>query len=356
MHNTTRALRALTGLLTTTLVLTAAAQDQAAPAAKPVKVFVLIGQSNMVGFGRIAEEGKPGTLEALCQEGKYPHLLDASGRWAVRSDVWCVKTTVGQKQGWLAPGFGARDHFFGPELQFGHVVGELYEEPVLIIKASQGNRSLGWDILPPGSKRFEHDGRVYAGYKDTTPSWVEGEPKEPVNWYAGKQYDDDIRHIHQVLDVLAKFFDEHYAGSHEIRRSPVSCGGRDTRTRTRPTPRRYEQNLVHLIKTLREEFEAPRAPFTLATIAFGGEALSGHGLTVANAQLAVSGESGRYPEFADNVRAVDARGFWRGAAVSPNARQDYHYHHNAETFLEVGNALGQAMAELLTADVQRAGK
>ena len=66
---------------------------------------------------------------------------------------------------------------------------------------------------------------------------------------------------------------------------------------------RYEQNLVHLIKTLRRDFDAPDAKFTLATIAFGGDALADHGLTICDAQLAVDGDAGKYPEFAGNVAA-----------------------------------------------------
>ena len=68
---------------------------------------------------------------------------------------------------------------------------------------------------------------------------------------------------------------------------------------------------------------------------------------VAEAQLAVSGERGRHPEFAGTVTAIDARPFWRDAAVSPAPRQGHHYHHNAETFMEVGTALGNAMRDLL---------
>ncbi len=108
----------------------------------------------------------------------------------------------------------------------------------------------------------------------------------------------------------------------------------------------YEKNLVRLIKALREEFKAPDAPFVLATIAFEGWKLSGPGLQVANAQLAVSGEKGKYPEFKGNVKTVEARDFWRDASVSPS-KQGYHYNHNAETYMLVGEALGRAMVELL---------
>ena len=51
------------------------------------------------------------------------------------------------------------------------------------------------------------------------------------------------------------------------------------------------------------------------------------------------------PEFKGNVAAVDSRPFWREADVSPK-NQGYHYNHNAETYMEVGLALGWAMADL----------
>ena len=50
---------------------------------------------------------------------------------------------------------------------------------------------------------------------------------------------------------------------------------------------------MHFIKTLRKDFNAPKAKFVMATIAFGGDKLSGHGLTVAKAQLAARRASTR---------------------------------------------------------------
>ena len=44
---------------------------------------------------------------------------------------------------------------------------------------------------------------------------------------------------------------------------------------------------------------------------------------------------------------MDSRDLWREAAVSPK-NQGYHYHRNAETYMEVGLHLGWAMAELLS--------
>ena len=80
----------------------------------------------------------------------------------------------------------------------------------------------------------------------------------------------------------------------------------------------------------------------------GDPGTSGYGLVVANAQLAVSGEQGKYPEFAGNVKTMDTRSFWRDVSVSP-VNQGYHYNRNAETYVLTGDALGRGMIELLSA-------
>ncbi len=312
----------------------------------PVKVYIMMGQSNMLGFGRVQGEDTQGTLAYLTQEeGMFPHLVDDAGNWTERNDVWYVQVTVGQRRHWLRP----EGRHIGPELQFGHLLGHYHDEPVLIIKASQGNRSLGWDILPPGSERYTYDGRVYAGYKDTPDSWPEGTTPEPINWYAGKQYDDFARDTREVLDDLSRFYPDYKDQGYEIAGFVWWQGHKDQNA---AHAGRYEQNLVRLINTLREEFEAPEAPFVLATIAFGGSNLAGHGLEVANAQLAVSGETGNYPQFAGNVMTVEARGFWRDRDVSPSG-QGHHYNNNAETYMLVGDALGRGMVELLEAAATR---
>ncbi len=315
--------------------------DTRPPAAdRPIKVFILMGQSNMLGFGRVGPEDKNGTLTYLTKkEGKYPHLVDDQGNWTVRNDVHYVQTTVGNRQHPLT----VKGRHIGVEVQFGHIMGHIHDEPVLVLKACIGNRSLGWDLLPPGSEQFEFEGRVYAGYKETPLSWVKGEPKKAVNWYAGKQYDTDTGNAQEVLKNLAKYYPDYKGQGYEVAGFVWWQGHKDQNA---AHASRYEQNLVHFIKTLRKEFKTPKAPFVLATIAFGGKDLKGDGLTVANAQLAVSGEKGKYSEFRGNVKTVEARPYWRDKSVSPS-RAGYHYNHNAETYMEVGNALGWAMAELL---------
>ena len=49
---------------------------QPADMTKPVKVFILMGQSNMVGAGKVEPDGTEGTLaNATKTKGLYQHLL-----------------------------------------------------------------------------------------------------------------------------------------------------------------------------------------------------------------------------------------------------------------------------------------
>ena len=164
---------------------------------KPVKVYVMLGQSNMLGFGRVAPKETKGSLEFMVKEkGKYPHLVDDAGNWTTRQDVRYVHVMDQRgvdfkdmekfgdvRNEWLTP-----KGSIGPELGFGHVMGHFHDEPVLLLKACIGNRSLGWDLLPPGSERFEFEGKIYAGSKDVANFWDKGTEPKPVPWYAGRQY------------------------------------------------------------------------------------------------------------------------------------------------------------------------
>ena len=304
----------------------------------PFRITFLTGAGN--GLGWFWRTDIPGTLHTLVRiDKRFPHLIDDEGNWTVRKDVIYKGVVSAKAQGPLT--VGIQGNTIGPELQFGHIMGYYHDEPVLLIKASIGNRSLGWDILPPGSERFTYEGRVYAGYKDTPDSWVEGQPKKEVNWYAGKQYDEFVSETHKVLDSFATLFPEFKKG-YEIAGFVWWQGHKDGNA---AHASRYEQNLARLIKCLRAEFKAPKAPFVLATIGFDGWKMAGPHVTVAQAQLAVSGETGKYPEFAGNVLTVETRGFWRDVSVSPRA-QGYHYNRNAETYMLVGDALGRGMVKL----------
>lgn len=308
--------------------------------AVPFKITYLTGQAN--GLGWIARVDIPGTLGTLVkQKVRFPQLLDENGNWSVRQDV-IYKGVVSDT--WSGP-LTVADNSIGPELGFGHVMGVVHDEPVLLIKASIGNRSLGWDILPPGSERYAFEGRTYAGYKDSPASWPVGTKPEPINWYAGKQYDDYTQAIHGVLNNFAKHYPQFKDQGYEIAGFVWWQGHKDGGSQAHIN--HYEENLVNLIKAWREEFKAPKAPWTIATVGFHGEEMPEKYVEILEAQMAVS-DPKKHPELSGTVKTVDTRLFWREVDVSPR-NQDYHYNRNAGTYYLVGDALGRAMVDLMGA-------
>jgi hypothetical protein len=130
----------------------------------PVKVFILAGQSNMEGQGAVSAEDKdhrqlPGTLTSLLSDpakaAPFKHLKNGKGEWTVREDVWVYSQTgTGVAKGGLTLGYGwaaGNKNIFGPELQFGHVMGNYLTNQVLIIKTAWGGKSLYKDFRPPSS-------------------------------------------------------------------------------------------------------------------------------------------------------------------------------------------------------------
>ena len=286
---------------------------------KPVKVFLLAGQSNMVGMGTIAGSA-PGTLETLTREdNKFSHLVDAQTNWTVRSDVYFYEARIGFNGGPLAPGQNGKATI-GPELQFGHLMGHLFDEQVLLIKTAQGNRSLGWDFRPPSSGNT------------STQIWE------------GLEYDLMIEGFTNALENIDTLLPGYVGQGYEIAGFAWWQGHKDSGDAGHASG--YETNLVNLIKDVRTDLGVPDLPAVVATVAFGGYALSSRFPEIHAGQLAVSGEKGNYPEFAGNVMTVDTRDFWRSVIESPR-NEDFHYNRNAETYLLAGDALGRGMYALL---------
>ena len=126
---------------------------------KPVQVFILLGQSNMVGAGRVKGDKEGSLTYAVQEKNKYPYLVDEAGDWTVRKDVRYVRV-MGSGTGkmrqfnneWMSM---EGENKIGPEFGIGYYLGHATDAPVLILKSCIGNRRLGWDLLPPGSQRFE---------------------------------------------------------------------------------------------------------------------------------------------------------------------------------------------------------
>jgi len=306
---------------------------------KPVKVFILLGQSNMLGFGKIAGGG--GSLEnAVKNDGKYPYLVDEDGNWTVRQDVRNVRVMCsgsGPSKTYNNEWMTISGKHVGPEMGIGHYVGHVLDEPVMILKSCIGNRSLGWDLLPPGSEPYEYNGTMQPGYRGTPDDPKgNGQPVEG-KWYAGCQYDGDVGAAKKVLADLNTYYPD--AKEYEVAGFCFWQGAKDGGNAAHAE--HYEKNLVRFIKALREDFEAPNALFVIATMGHGKKGGGGNAGKITDAQLAVDGKTGTYPEFKGNVATFYSN------PVSMGGSANGHYSGHAETYMNVGEGMGRAMAELL---------
>jgi len=309
-----------------------------------VQVYILMGQSNMLGKGKISGREVEGTLEhAVLEKGLYPYLIDNDGRWTTSPTVRNVRVMSlhGHMKVFRNEFMSIRGDTIGPEFGIGHHLEQAHpDQPVLILKSCIGNRSLGWDLLPPGSKQWEYNGKIYAGYKESPASWTKGTtppPPKPGDWYAGTQYDTDTSFAKTVLSQLDQFYPE--ANKYKIAGFFWWQGDKDRYDMAYAST--YQQHLVRLIQQLRSDFDAPQAKFVLATLGQTDiHSAKGTEKPILEAMLAVDGNAGTYPDFVGNVATVYSHPLSKGGASNS------HYNGNAETYMDIGEAMGQAMVEL----------
>ena len=153
------------------------------------------------------------------------------------------------------------------------------------------------------------------------------------------QYDGDIARAKKVLSEL----DNYYPGAKEYEIAGFFWWQGDRDSRSAALSSRYEKNLVHLIKQLRKDFNAPNAKFVGASLGQTQKGATDGGGKILQAILAVDGSSGKYSEFKGNVAGVYTHPLSKGGSSGG------HYSGNAETYMNVGEAMGKAMVKLLKA-------
>ena len=301
----------LLGLLMPGLVSTGATAEA------PVRIFLLAGQSNMVGAGQVRanpdrNDGE-GSLEWMVDRspGKagFAHLRDEDGEWVERDDV---KIWFLGRKGDLRPGFGSNEGTIGPELGFGSVVGDAFDEPVLLVKIAWGGKAIGKEFRPPSS-----GGEVGAEYRMLVAETrkVLADPAAIFPEFKGREF--------ELMGI----------GWHQGWNDRVDQAFNDE----------YEENLANLIRDLRKELGTPDLPFVIAETGMSGpDEKHPRALSLMAAQAAVA----KRPEFAGTVDFVGTRDFYRSPERSPS-RQGYHWNSNAETYYLIGEAMGVAMLDLL---------
>ncbi len=314
-------------------IATAAPQSTGQAHSKPVRVFILAGQSNMVGAGQIQarpeRNGGKGSLEFLVKDDatarQFSSLVAEDGQWRKRDDVFVSWV---DRCGPLTVGYGSGNDTIGPELGFGWEVGDAIDEPVLLIKCAWGGKSLAVDFRPPGAGPLPYS----VGEKGDAE--IADHPEIVGHFFR--------QTLAEVRDALARI-DElvpGYSGRYELAGFGWHQGWND-RINDRFNAE-YESNMVHFIRDMRRELEAPNLPFVIAETGMTGPGETHpRALSLMEAQAAVA----QHEEFAGTVAFVATREFWRPEEESPS-KQGYHWNSNAETYFLIGQGMGQALLQL----------
>lgn len=299
---------------------------------KPLKVFILAGQSNMEGHAKVETFDYIGDDPATAPLLKM--MRDADGKPRVCDHVWISYLTGkydgsanGEGLGKLTAGFGARGDKptqdggkIGPEFTFGLTMDAALAEPVLIIKTAWGGRSLNTEFRPPSAGPYElndYQKKLYYG----PPG--HGVPKDMEQWQAekkketGRFYRYMVEHVKSVLADPKRVCPAYDAAAgYEIAGFVWLQGFNDlVDGHTYPdVPKdsatnryaKYSEWLADFIRDVRKDVGAPKMPFVIGVLGVGGVNADKNTIAFRKAMAAPA----LLPEFKGNVTAVETGPFW----------------------------------------------
>jgi len=360
------------------------ADSKAGSSDKKVRVYVLAGQSNMeekAGFKplawQISQKKYQGRYTHLIKNGDYAEFTkiyqasiakdpkDPVFNFSERKDVWMSNHG---RTGNLSADYLQTKRMFGLEVNFGHAVGDKYDEQVLIIKTAWGGRAIHRGYRPPSGmpteaqlkaewdeivakrkadkakaiaeypKRMERYREQLAAYEkakadgskkklrkprkpqDPNTQRVRGaktfeEHKESY----GRDYRNMIKEVKEALANIKTSFPSYKGQGCEIKGFVWFQGFNDMFAEEARA--NYAKNLVKLIKDVKKDLGAPNIKTVIGQMGHNGDldglyqekkdkktgkmVMSGNG-AIRKAQL----EASQHPDIKDSTTLVRTAPFW----------------------------------------------
>jgi len=302
-------------------------------AAKPLKVFILAGQSNMQGHVNVS------TFDAMANDPNTAPLLqemrNADGTPRACDKVWissigCAGDDTTEQKGKVTVGFGASPNEMGPEFTFGIYMEKALGEPILLIKTSWGGKSLHTDFRPPSAGPYVWSGYELAQCRRRGDNLEKNKADKVKD--TGVFYRLMIAHVHKVLSDIKRVVPEYdekqgyelagfvwFQGFNDL----VSGWTYDQGNK----PGRYDmygQLLAQFIRDVRKDLAAPQMPFVIGVMGIGGlkeDRKPGGQMYFRQAQVAPT----LLPEFKGNVVAVPTAPYWDDDLEALQTRMDRYW-------------------------------
>lgn len=333
---------------------------QAADTAKTYKIFIYAGQSNAQGKAPIAI--MDAQAEAPATKDLYkPFRKD--GQWIVRDDVFFNWPSQGPKGAYGPLKVGLGSFRGGGDYVFGSMMGDRFEEPVVISKSAFGGSSLVQQFRPPsaglpGDEKLAADlTAAQSRVKAVNARDKKNDPlptMDDIKKSYGPLYRQILADYKAVTENADTLFPElkgrkpELAGFVWFQGWNDQYGGQDE----------YAANLKHFIKDMRKDLGSPNLPFVIVAMGQNGSApATGALLTIRDAQMSMND----VPEFKGNVKAFRAdllvdKDAERVMAQKPRDKDEvkkfaaddaYHYYGSPIWYTRIGLAIGDSMLELL---------
>ncbi len=392
-------------LLSIALFLTAAAP---ASAKGKLKVFILAGQSNMVGHAnahtaatlfqstdardkalidlvfkkdrkisqkildeQIARAKIIDDLSGGISNSKVKAITDAAEKQALEAKIKPLKNAHeaykqgvfdslkvsdrvyinsiadrNRKAGKLGPGYGGSNKKIGPEYAFGLSIAEKVDGPILLIKTSWGGKSINYNFRPPSAGPYQLDEKQKASDK-----------AEEIKQNAGLNWRLMNEAVRNVLDNLKDNHPDYDpAAGYEVAGFVWFQGFNDQFS---PAFRdNYKDNMIAFIKDIRKEYKTPNMPFVIGVL---GTPMTKEKVDQ-NAVSVAQREAAKAPEFKGNVVSVESykdyaldtyEVFKSGWAPhyhhwdTVGSDRPYHYLGSGTFFVRLGDSFANAMAKLI---------
>ncbi|MEC8554063.1 MAG: sialate O-acetylesterase [Planctomycetota bacterium] len=373
-----------------------------------LKVFILAGQSNMVGharahtiatlyasdaakderlramvFGADSEISKVTLEEQLAQakkideltggisndklkamqdgpektelEAKVKQLKDAHEAYkenihsSCRVDDRVYVNSIAdrnKKSGKLSVGFGADPKKIGPEYAFGLSIADKIEGPILLIKTSWGGKSLNYNFRPPSAGTYELNEKEKSDDK-----------ADEIKKNAGLNYRMMNEAVRNVLDNLRENHPSYNPDAgYEIAGFVWFQGFNDQFS---PEFRdNYKDNMIAFVKDIRAEYATPNMPFVIGVL---GTPMTAEKVAE-NAVSVAQREAAKAPEFKGNAVSVESyteyslyshdvfkKGWPKHYHEWDTVGSDrpYHYLGSGAFFVRLGDSFANAMADLI---------
>lgn len=246
--------------------------------AKPLKVFILVGQSNMQGHAQIQ------TMDVMeIDAATAPMLKDlrnADGSPVICDDVWIssIGSSEAEKVGKLTAGFGAefRNPKIGPEFSFGIYMHKILQEPILIIKTAWGGKSINTDFRPPSAGPYVFNQSQLDNF--TKQNKDVAEQQKLKDEATGVYYRLMLDHVKTVLSDIQRVYPNYDAKQGYELAGLVWFQGWNDMVDRGTYPNRdqeggydaYSQVMAHFIRDVRRELSAPKLPVVIGVLGVGG--------------------------------------------------------------------------------------